>query len=204
MDRAVVAETRRETLRRYAIVLRLQDRGSPSCAAHSCCAWKTGTAHPCSVRSPGQSLRLRTPCVAWAPAQDFRGLGVRRDQRPPDARLIPAHPPGALAHLRLTHGEPVRPGKVSLALFLHRPHPCRLGASIASGDGLGNRGVIHVSRAPPMPKASLVLASISVSIRDLWDSNGLPFLYPGGSASSWAIFASMSIARRSPRWVSPT
>ncbi|MEE8216085.1 MAG: hypothetical protein V3S77_04920, partial [Acidiferrobacterales bacterium] len=33
MDHAVVAETRRETLRRYAIVLRLQDRGSPTCAA---------------------------------------------------------------------------------------------------------------------------------------------------------------------------
>ena len=70
-----------------------QSTGLLSFSGSPCCAWKTGTAHPCSVRSPGQSLRLRTPCVAWAPAQVFRGLGVRRDQRPPDARLIPAHPP---------------------------------------------------------------------------------------------------------------
>ena len=43
-------------------------------------------------RSPEQSLRLRTPCFAWAPAQAVRGLGVRRDERPPDPRLFPAHP----------------------------------------------------------------------------------------------------------------
>jgi hypothetical protein len=43
-------------------------------------------------RSPGQSLRLRPPCFAWAPAQAVRGLGVRRDERPPDPRLFPAHP----------------------------------------------------------------------------------------------------------------
>ncbi len=90
--RAFISETRRETLRRYAIVLRLQDRGSPSCASLSCCAWKTGADPPWSARSPGQSLRLRTPCCAWAPAQAFRGLGVRRDERPPDTRLYPAHP----------------------------------------------------------------------------------------------------------------
>ena len=35
---------------------------------------------------------LRTPCFAWAPAQAVRGLGVRRDERPPDPRLFPAHP----------------------------------------------------------------------------------------------------------------
>ncbi len=33
MGRAFVSETRREYLRRYAIVLRLQDRGSPSGAS---------------------------------------------------------------------------------------------------------------------------------------------------------------------------
>ncbi|MEE8264970.1 MAG: hypothetical protein V3R62_01375, partial [Acidiferrobacterales bacterium] len=33
MDRAFISETRRGFPRRYAIVLRLQDRGSPSCAA---------------------------------------------------------------------------------------------------------------------------------------------------------------------------
>ena len=60
-------------------------------------------------RSPGQSLRLRTPCFAWAPAQAFlrcrcpaslerpgravRGTPVRRDNSPPDLCLSPAHPP---------------------------------------------------------------------------------------------------------------
>ena len=33
MDRTFVSETRRGYLRRYAIVLRLQDRGSPSVAS---------------------------------------------------------------------------------------------------------------------------------------------------------------------------
>ncbi len=88
MDRAFVSETRRETLRRYAIVLRLQDRGSPSCAA---------------------PLRLRTPCIACVPAQAFRGLGVRRGERPPDLRLLPPHPPDT----RLIPAHPPEPWQIS-------------------------------------------------------------------------------------------
>jgi hypothetical protein len=56
---------------------RLQVRGSPSVAS--------------SFR--GTISSLRTPCCAWAPAQALPGLGVRRDERPPDPRLYPAHPP---------------------------------------------------------------------------------------------------------------
>ena len=55
-------------------------------------ACKSGARRAWRARSAGQSLRLRTPCCAWAPAQAFRGLGVRRDERPPDTRLYPAHP----------------------------------------------------------------------------------------------------------------
>ncbi len=98
--RAFISETHRGFPRRYAIVLRLQDRGSPSCAAHSYCAWKTGADPPWCACSPGQALRLRTPCVAWAPAQAFvrcrgpaplenpgravRGTPVHRAKGPPD------------------------------------------------------------------------------------------------------------------------
>ncbi len=171
MDHAVVAETHRGFPRRYAIVLRLQDRGSPSCAAHSCCAWKTGTAHPCSVRSPGQSLRLRTPCVAWAPAQAFRGLGVRRDQRPPDARLIPAHPPEPWQISGSPMASPCGREKCHWHFSFIGLTPVGSAPASRAGDGLGNKGAIHVSRAPPIPKASLVLARFSVSIRDLWDNS---------------------------------
>ncbi len=69
---------------RYAFLLRLEDRGRPSVAcpfAGPRVHWTLGKspAHPWRARSAGQSLRLRTPCFAWAPAQAIRGLGVRRD-----------------------------------------------------------------------------------------------------------------------------
>ena len=55
-------------------------------------ACKPGARRPWRARSPGQTLRLRTPCCAWAPAQAVRGLGARRDNSPPDCCLCPAHP----------------------------------------------------------------------------------------------------------------
>ena len=88
---------------------------------------------------------LRCPCCACVLAEARRGLGVRRDERPADTRLIPAHPPGALARLRLTRGEPVRPGKLPRALLLPRPHSCWLGAGIPAGTGFGNKRSIRVS-----------------------------------------------------------
>jgi hypothetical protein len=57
-------------------------------------------------------------------------LGVRRDNSPPDCCLSPAHPPDT---------------RLPRALLLPRPHPCRLGASIRAGDGLGNKCSIHIS-----------------------------------------------------------
>ncbi len=85
MDRAFVCETRRGYLRRYAIVLRLQDRGSPSVASpfgREKCHWH------------------------------FSFIGLT--------------PVGSVP------------------------------ASVAC-DGLGNKSAIHVSRAQPIPKASLSL-----------------------------------------------
>ncbi len=51
----------------------------------------------CVVRSANGTFfasapALRTPCFACVPAQAVRGLGVRRDERPPDTCLFPAHP----------------------------------------------------------------------------------------------------------------
>jgi hypothetical protein len=71
--------------------------GSPtgllSCSGSPCSACKSWACLPALRPCASRSLPLRTPCFAWAPAQAFRGLGVRRDERPPDTRLIPAHPP---------------------------------------------------------------------------------------------------------------
>ncbi len=64
------------TFLRCAFLLRLEDRGRASLL------------RPFTGRIPA----LRTPCFAWAPAQALRGLGVRRDERPPDTRLYPVHP----------------------------------------------------------------------------------------------------------------
>jgi hypothetical protein len=74
MNRAFVSETRRECLRRYAIVLRLQDRGSPACAAPLRYALPASLAYrpkPSWLgRSPGQQSTgllsfSGSPCVAW-------------------------------------------------------------------------------------------------------------------------------------------
>jgi len=80
-----------------------------------------------SVARPFTGQRVHwTLCNAPVHPWLGRSPGPASTGRSPDS----GSPPGALANLRLTHGEPVRPGKVSLALFLHRPHPCRLGARI--------------------------------------------------------------------------
>ena len=123
MIRAFVFETRRETLRRYGIVLRLQDRGLPSCAAPLRFAVLASLAY-----RPKPSWLGRSPGRASTGHSPYSGS-----------------PPGAFAMLRLTHGEPVRVGKLPRALLLPRPHPCRLGASIRAGDGLGNKYSIHIS-----------------------------------------------------------
>jgi len=56
----------------------------------------------CFARRPGLAVRgkpvrraihaLRSPCFAVAPAQAFRGLGVRWGEGPPDLHLVPPHP----------------------------------------------------------------------------------------------------------------
>ena len=114
---------------RCALLLRLEDRDSASLlclfagpipsAAHSLRRLGTGPSFPWLGRSPGPASTGRSPDSG--------------------------SPPGALANLRLTHGEPVRPGKVPPALFLPRPHPCRLGAGIPAGDGLRNKCSIDTS-----------------------------------------------------------
>ncbi len=103
MDHAFVAETRHGYLLRYAIVLRLQDRGSPSCASLCCCAWKTRACRPWHARLPGKGST-----GPFAVLRFTRGLGVRRDERPPDTRLIPAHPPGT----RLIPAYPPEPWQI--------------------------------------------------------------------------------------------
>jgi hypothetical protein len=73
-----------------------------------------------SVASPfsGAIPALRPPCRAWAPAQAVPGLGVRRDERPPDPRLYPAHPPDLC--LDPLHPSRARSGPTSLS-SLHCP-----------------------------------------------------------------------------------
>ncbi len=105
----------------------------PCGATQSCCACRTGARLPALRPCASQSLRrLRTgpshPWLGRSPGQQSTGL-----------LSFSGSPRGALAHLRLTHGEPVRPGKVPLALFYPRPHPCRLGASIPACNGLRNK-----------------------------------------------------------------
>ncbi len=69
-----------------------------------CCAWAPAQAFlrcrcPCYARKPGacRPWHARSPGKgspgSFAMPRFTRGLGVRRDQRPPDARLVPAHPP---------------------------------------------------------------------------------------------------------------
>jgi hypothetical protein len=117
----------------------------PCGATQSCSACRTGARLPA----------LHTPAALGRPGQSIPALPVRRANpfaahsllrlgtgpSPPwlgrsPGRASTGHspysgsPPGALANLRLTRGEPVRPGEVPLALLLYRPHPCTLGASI--------------------------------------------------------------------------
>ncbi len=97
-------------------------------------------AHPAALGRPGQSIpalpvRRANPFGCALPASLGRSPGPASTGRSPDS----GSPRGALENLRLTRGEPGRPGKVSLALFLHRPHPCRLGASIPACNGLRNK-----------------------------------------------------------------
>ncbi len=75
-------------------------------------AYKPAARRPWRARSAGQSLRLRIPCYAWAPAQAVLGLGVRRDNSPPDCCLCPAHP---------------------LDLCLDPPHPARAPSGLGFG-----------------------------------------------------------------------
>ncbi len=67
------------------------------------------------------------PCFAWAPAQAFPGLGVRRDNSPPDCCLPPAHSPD----LRLSLPHPP-----DLPLYPLRPCPARFGPPLC---GVPNR-----------------------------------------------------------------
>jgi hypothetical protein len=105
----------------------IKARGLPSCATPLRFAVPATLAYqpePSMARAfAGTIPSLRTPCFAWAPAQAFRGLGVRRDERPPDTRLIPAHPPDCC----LCPAHPAalgRPGQILRGLPVHRANPC--------------------------------------------------------------------------------
>ncbi len=66
---------------------RLGTGPSLSSLSLSCFARKTRACRPWHARSPGKGST-----GPFAMPRFTHGLGVRRDERPPDARLIPAHP----------------------------------------------------------------------------------------------------------------
>jgi hypothetical protein len=112
------------------------------CALRSLLRLRTGPSLPWLGRSPGQQSTgllsfSGSPCCAWktgaehrrSPGQQSTGL-LSFSGSPTGHSPYSGSPPGALANLRLTHGAPVRAGKLPRALLLHRPHPCRLGAGI--------------------------------------------------------------------------
>ncbi len=149
----------------------LQCSGSPMARAFAgtipalrtpCCAWAPAQAFlrcrcPCYARKPGacRPWHARSPGKGspgpFAMPRFTRGLGVRRDQRPPDARLVPAHPPDCClspAHppdTRLIPAHPLAPRQVCGA---PRAGPfgrenCHGHLSFRgltpAGDGLGNK-----------------------------------------------------------------
>ncbi len=69
-------------------LLRLGTGPSLSSLSLSCFARKTRACRPWHARSPGKGST-----GPFAMPRFTYGLGVRRDERPPDARLVPAHPP---------------------------------------------------------------------------------------------------------------
>ncbi len=91
---------------------------------------------------------LRGPRVACVPTQAFlawafAGTSVHRTL----ALFRLTH--GTVVFVRLTRGEPVRPGKVPRALFLPRPHLCRLGVGIpGQASGLRNNCSPCLHRRP--------------------------------------------------------
>ncbi len=117
----------------------------PCGATLSCSACRTGArlpalCTPAALGRPGQSIpalpvRRANPFGCALPASLGRSPGPASTGRSPDS----GSPRGALENLRLTRGEPGRPGKVPLALFYPRPHPCRLGASTPACNGLRNK-----------------------------------------------------------------
>jgi hypothetical protein len=149
----------------------IKARGLPSCATPLRFAVPATLAYqpePSMARAfAGTIPSLRTPCFAWAPAQAFRGLGVRRDERPPDTRLIPAHPPDCC----LCPAHPAalgRPGQILRGLPVHRANPCathslrRLGTGpslpwLGRSPGRASTGHSPYSGSPP--GASSVSAS---------------------------------------------
>ncbi len=78
-------------------------RGTPvhranPCASHSLLRLGTGPSHPWLGRSPGRrfigpSPFSGSPTGPFAMPRFTHGLGVRRDERPPDPRLYSVHPP---------------------------------------------------------------------------------------------------------------
>jgi hypothetical protein len=110
-----------ETRGGCAILRRLQDRGAPAGAARRCprLAWAPAQAFlrcrcPCYARKPGacRPWHARSPGKGspgpFAMLRFTRGLGVRRDNSPPDCCLSPAHPPDT----RLIRAYPLAPRQV--------------------------------------------------------------------------------------------
>ncbi len=112
-----------------AIVLRLQVRGAPAGASLSsprlgtgpslsslslsCFARKTRACRPWHARLPGKGST-----GPFAMLRFTHGLGVRRDERPPDTRLYPVHPldtrvlPPHAPDARLIPAHPLAPWQV--------------------------------------------------------------------------------------------
>ncbi len=106
---------------RFAFLLHSEVQGRPSVV----CAFA------------GQIHSLSSPCFALAPAQAFRGLGVRRGGDLLDHRQCSVSPTGPFENLRLTRGKHAQRSEGSLDLRLVPLCPCSTCTTCPAGQMTG-------------------------------------------------------------------